>query len=396
MQIKRLLFLLSTCYIFLYIFPAGLEYVPGLNFLSDIYVRLSRKFVLFFGTEILNIEDLVFQKMTGSGDTKFDYVRILLIAISSLCIAVIASFNTKLNTTKIKVWITIYTRYYVATILIYYGVAKFQNQFAVPDFYTLENTLGDMSPMGLLWVFMGYSYGYTIFTGLVEILAGYLLLFRRTSIFGSLLGITAMVQVWILNMTFDIPVKIASFHYALFCLFIAWPHLRSIYLFFFTNATVAIQNPALQFKNLTWAKAKRWGKGIFIVLFTFTNSSNIYNGLKSKNIEDKSVGFVSEHKKGINIFYEKQNHGIIRWPNSNYGLHKVQLDSVNNEIIIKDWNDTTLSYKVIYEKLSDTTLNLNGEIRGDSINGVYKLKYKKDYLLNRRGFSWVTEFPYNR
>lgn len=396
MQLKRSLILFFLCYIFLYIFPAVLEYVPGVNFLSDIYIRLSRKFVLFFGTEILNIKDLVFQKMTGSGDTQFDYVRLFLIAIFSIFFAVIASFYPKLNTSKIKVWLIIYTRYYVGTILVSYGVAKFQNQFSTPDFYILENNVGSMSPMGLLWVFMGYSYGYTIFTGLVEILTGYLLLFRRTSIFGALLGIAVMLQVWILNMTFDIPVKIASFHYALFCLFIAWPHLKRIYLFFFTNTTVALRNPALQPKNSKWAKVKWWGKGLFILLFTLINGLSILNGLKNKNINNKSVGFVSLDSKGINIFYEKENHGIIRWANGNYGVNKVELDSVNSEIIIKDWNDTTLRYKVMYEKLSDTTVNLQGVIRNDSINGVYKLKYKEDYLLNRREFRWISEFPFNR
>ena len=54
-----------------------------------------------------------------------------------------------------------------------YGFAKVVPlQFAQPSSIRLGQQLGDMSPMGLLWTFMGFSPSFQIFTGAVEVLAG--------------------------------------------------------------------------------------------------------------------------------------------------------------------------------------------------------------------------------
>jgi hypothetical protein len=72
----------------------------------------------------------------------------------------------------------------------------------------LVQTYGDMSPMGVLWKFMGQSPYYQSFTGLVELLAGLFLCFRFTYLLGLTLGFLAFSQVFALNLFFDVPVKL--------------------------------------------------------------------------------------------------------------------------------------------------------------------------------------------
>ena len=73
-------------------------------------------------------------------------------------------------------------------------------------------TLGEKSPMGLAWTFMGFSKTYSIFAGLAEVIAGLLLISRRTQTFGAIATIIVMLNVFMMNLCFDIPVKIFSFH----------------------------------------------------------------------------------------------------------------------------------------------------------------------------------------
>ncbi len=74
--------------------------------------------------------------------------------------------------------------------------------------------------MGLLWTFMGYSKTYNLFTGLVEFTAGALLFIPRLSTLGSLLSVGALANVLLLNLSYDVPVKLYSFNLLLMGLFL--------------------------------------------------------------------------------------------------------------------------------------------------------------------------------
>ena len=53
---------------------------------------------------------------------------------------------------------------------------------------------------------------YEIFAGCAETLGGILLLTPRTTTLGALVCLADMIQVFMLNMTYDVPVKLFSFH----------------------------------------------------------------------------------------------------------------------------------------------------------------------------------------
>ena len=116
--------------------------------------------------------------------------------------------------------VRVLVRFFLCEMLLGYGFAKvFPLQFAQPSSFRLAQQLGDMSPMGLLWTFMGYSPSYQMFTGAVEVLAGLLLTTRRTTLLGALVALAAMTHVFALNMCFDVPVKLYSFNYLMMAIF---------------------------------------------------------------------------------------------------------------------------------------------------------------------------------
>jgi uncharacterized membrane protein YphA (DoxX/SURF4 family) len=94
-----------------------------------------------------------------------------------------------------------------------YGIIKiFHLQMSEISNADLIKTLGEKSPMGLAWTFMGFSKTYSIFAGLSEVIAGVLLISRRTQTYGAMATIAIMVNVFMMNLCFDIPVKIFSLH----------------------------------------------------------------------------------------------------------------------------------------------------------------------------------------
>jgi hypothetical protein len=122
--------------------------------------------------------------------------------------------------------VRVLVRFFLVEMLFGHGFAKvFPLQFSPPSTYRLTEQVGDLSPVGLLWTFMGFSPAYEIFTGAVEVLGGLLLTTRRTTLLGALVTMAAMAQVFVLNMCFDVPVKLYSFHYVVMAFFLAAPEL---------------------------------------------------------------------------------------------------------------------------------------------------------------------------
>lgn len=96
--------------------------------------------------------------------------------------------------------------------LIAYGLAKaipIQMGYMTQPAHQLP-LVGDLGLKDTLWTFMGASDAYSIATGLAEITAGVLLLWKRTWLAGGMLAIVAMAQVFLLNLCYDVPVKILS------------------------------------------------------------------------------------------------------------------------------------------------------------------------------------------
>lgn len=73
-----------------------------------------------------------------------------------------------------------------------------------------RSIFGQSSPMTLLWTLVGLSPAYQISGGVLEALSGVLLLFRRTALVGALTGFVVMANVTLLNLCFDVPVKLGA------------------------------------------------------------------------------------------------------------------------------------------------------------------------------------------
>ena len=144
-------------------------------------IPFLEQFVVWFGKTFLHLKDLHKITNTGSGDTTYDFVLILAIVILSLLISIIILFidRKRASYRPLYLFTIVIARYYVAFTMITYGFAKlFDGQFPANSYSRLEEKVGDMSPMGIVWAFMGASRAYSFLSGVLEFTGGVLLLFR--------------------------------------------------------------------------------------------------------------------------------------------------------------------------------------------------------------------------
>lgn len=103
--------------------------------------------------------------------------------------------------------------------LVKYGWNKLtKSQFYMPEPNTLYTPLGKLSKDIAYWSVMGSSYSYTLFLGITEVLAAFLLVFKRTQFLASIITVGVLTQVFAVNCSFDISVKLLSGSLLLFSL----------------------------------------------------------------------------------------------------------------------------------------------------------------------------------
>lgn len=121
-------------------------------------------------------------------------------------------------------------RYFLIGVMLSYGLAKvFKTQFYVPEPNTLYTKLGDLPRDLLFWSTMGTSHAYSVVTGLIEVVVALLLMWRRTSLVGALLGLAVMGNVLLLDLCFDISVKVFAGLLCLLSLTVLAPELPRLW-----------------------------------------------------------------------------------------------------------------------------------------------------------------------
>ena len=132
-------------------------------------------------------------------------------------------------------------RFSIALGLTSYAIAKvLPVQFGPGTISTLglEQRIGEMRPMSLLWTFMMYSRPYAFFGGVMELAVVVLLCFRRTATLGAVLCLAVMTNVALLNYAYGVPVKLYSTMIVLSAAVLLLYDARRLWAVFVTNDSV--------------------------------------------------------------------------------------------------------------------------------------------------------------
>ncbi len=148
---------------------------------------------------------------TGSGDRLFDWLLNFWVLVIASATTAIWTIVRPRDSGRTSDYLRVYLRYTLGAVLLTYGSMKL-SQFPPPFWSVLNKSFGEETPMGLLWTFIGASTGYTVCIGLLEALSGTLLLFRRTTLLGACLAFGLTLNIFLLNVFYDVPVKLFSLH----------------------------------------------------------------------------------------------------------------------------------------------------------------------------------------
>ncbi len=396
--------------------------IPWLAFLSSYNNLFTELYTKLFNSYVFQIKDELVPTR-GSGDTSMGwatlYAQLFLSFIGSIIWSILD--RKRSNYQWGSLIIRNIVRYYIILFAFIYGIIKiFGLQMPSPSNSYYATDLGHFSGMRFSWNFIGYSKGYEFFSGLMEAMVGVFLLYRRTILLGALLGIGVFANVFLLNISYDIPVKIFSFQLLFACLFISLSNLQRIFNFLLLNKTVSPDTSWNIPYTKPWFKPARLIlKSLFIAIFVIYPFYNYYEAYESRKNNTApppfESGFYSVENFILNgdtvppeinseihwkdLAIDNGNRGSIGLIDSafrvRYGrsyFFDYSLDSASNMLTIKRFrNDETTLFKGIYVDLNDKDLRLDGIYKGQDTLQVDLIWDDRNYQLARKEFNWMLE-----
>jgi hypothetical protein len=377
-----------------------------------------REIIMWTATHILRIATPLSYSDTGSGDKLFDWVLLFCLLMVAIIATAVWSFvgRKRQNYVGLYKWFRLALLICLAGQMLTYGFVKaVPLQMPYPYLAELIEPFGNHSPMGILWGSVGSSPHYEIFAGCAEILGGVLLLIPRTTVLGALICLADMIQVFTLNMTYDVPVKELSFHLILISLFLLAPDLRRLANFFvFDRPAAGSSRPPL----FSTARANRVAMIAQVVIGIYLVGINLYGSVQGWY--EYGGGSPKTVLYGIWNVDQLSIDGQVRAPlTTDYGRwHRVVFD-VPSRVVFQRMDESNVSYRAAinpgdktvaltkrgapdfkanfaFQRLSPDQLILDGEMGGHKIRMQLGRMDEKKLLLMSRGFHWVQETPFNR
>lgn len=419
--LQKLAFRFFFIYFAFYVQPwQWFEWVPGINYIVDPInavmdwaVETSNKYVFHVREKLV--------PMGGSGDTSYGWAQLWMVLSIALIGSIIWTIidRKRKNYVVLDFWLRTVIRYYIIIILLAYGILKlFKQQMGFPLISQLATPLGDLLPMRFSWLFIGYSDTYQMFSGAMEVLPALLMLYRRTLNLGIFIAFGVFVNVLMINLCYDVPVKIFSAQMTFCCFYLLANNLNHFFNFFILNKPTVLDT-SYHYKYTS--KTMLWGRIIFKTLFIifvlivpfyetwsgYSSSQKEQKPFKSGVYEvktfsvnqDSTAKSMPDSLKWKDMIFEKGTpmSGSIdtkdtlfrKRYNRSYFVYEV--DTSRHVINVKKrQNESTFLFSMRYEIPDSNTVKFWTKIRKDSVYVVLK-KSKRHFQLAERQFHWLSE-----
>ncbi|MEP7010315.1 MAG: hypothetical protein ABJC13_08355 [Acidobacteriota bacterium] len=414
---RRILFRFAFAYLLLCTTTYALyflNFVPLPDFVVRPYLAFWDSLVPWVGAAVFQADASVLPN--GSGDTTYNYVQVFcffLLALTATAIWTLLD-RKRPHYARLQGALHVYVRFALAFWMFAYGSIKvFPLQGGSLTLDRLLQPIGDSSPEGFFWSFMAASVAYKVFSGLAEMLGGFLLVFRRTALLGALVGVGVFTHVVVLNFCYDVPLKLFSSHLLVLAVFIVLPDLRRLANLFVFGRPVeaAPARPYVEKKWLRWARPalpmifilafavapllqarERWqrlGQAPKRPLYGIWNVEEFF-----LDGEERPLSFTDETRWRRVVFDQPHTLAILTSGSRerfqlepNFGALRLSLAKID---------DPRWSSVLTYRRIDPKTLAIEGTFDGHAVQAQLRRIDPPEFRLVSKGFHWIHEHPYSR
>jgi len=419
---KRVAFRFCVLYFGLYCFYTqiitALISIPNIEMGDPSAYWPMRQIVFWIAARLFHAPLPLVYTGSGSGDKTFDWVmNFFLVVFSAVATVILSALDRRReNYAALAKWFRVFLRFALASQMLGYGIDKVVPlQMPFPYLTRLLEPFGNFSPMGILWSWVGASPAFESYVGCAEALAGLFLIFPRTTMLGALIALCDMTHVFMLNMTYDVPVKLFSFNLVLMSLFLLAPDFGRLYDFLVRNRGVAPSVRPELFKSRRAnriALAVQVAFGLWMIgsgLYGARDAWHIYGGGRTKSplygiweVDELSID--GQLRSPLVTDYDRFRRAVFDFPermsfqrmDETFLSLGAAIDGKEKTIALTKAADKNWKAKFAFQRPADDHLILDGEMDNHKMHMQLRLVDRNKFLLINRGFHWVQEYPFNR
>jgi len=394
---------------------------------APLMAPLWHRVVPWVGKHILHLATPITIFSNGSGDTTYDYVLVLCFLTISVIGALVWSFLNRQRShyQVLHQWLRLGVILSLAAQMLSYGIDKvIPLQFGSLNFARISEPLGEMTPITLLWNFMAASKPYTITVGVVELVAGLLVLVPRFTTLGALIALSSMANVFALNMCYDVPVKLFSFHLGLLAAFLLLPEVpRLLNVLVLNRPTVPAEAVPLSsntwigrgallfraavglllFASLTFfsyrtysrQQAERSSPVPFYGVWSVDEFDFIGNAgaplLTPKLMKDMKVLPGKDHWE--RLIFQSPDAAFIQLSDGTLDGLRPKFESKSGSLTLTDGDDPAWKCSLSVQNPEPLVLRVQGTVNGVAIAAKLHREDQTRFLLLTKGFHWINEYP---
>ncbi|HEU4555850.1 MAG TPA: hypothetical protein VFS25_23600 [Chitinophaga sp.] len=262
---------------------------------------------------------------------------------------------------RLYYWLRVVVRYRAGIGIIGFGFTKLLPvQMPFPSLGLLNTNFGDFSAQKIYWLSIGIVPWYQVFAGIVEVTAGTLLFFRKTTTLGAALLVGALGDIVYVNFAYDGGVHVYSSYFVLLGGFLLVKDIPVLYRFWIreTYTTPSCYYPVL---SKAWQYARITLKAGVIVLFLGVLYYLQYVNYKFDPYKQPSTAGVKALRGNYRVTEFRINNRVIPYDPT---------DSVRwQQVTFEKW--TTLTYKANRATFIDLSNGGGGPMR--DINRTFEL-----------------------
>jgi hypothetical protein len=244
-------------------------------------------------------------------------------------------------------------------------------------------------------------------------LGGLLLIFSRTTMLGALVSLADLTQVVMLNMTYDVPVKLFSFHLLLMAMFLLAPEFSRFADFFFWNRPVGPSHETQLFgtsRANRIALAVQFILGIWLVginAYSSWDGWHTYGGGRPKsplygiwNVDKLSIDgqfrspLLNDYDRWRRAIFDLPSRMAFQRMDDSYARFGAEIEG--NTLALSKEDDKNWKASFYCQRVAPDQMTMDGNMDGHQIHMQLQHVDLNKFLLVSRGFHWIQEYPFNR
>jgi hypothetical protein len=217
-----------------------------------------------------------------------------------------------------------------------------------------------------------------------------------------------------LNMTYDVPVKLFSFHLILLSLFLLAPEARRLANVLVLNRTAGPSTLPPLGRSRTARRTAVIAQAVFglyvvgINLYGARQAWTQYGGGAPKsalygiwNIDSMTVEgqirppLVTDLGRSRRLIFDRPTGAAFQSMDDTFVIYTAKIDPADKSIALTRSDNKESIARLTFQRPAADRLVLDGKLNGHETHMELSLFERDRFLLVNRGFHWVQEYPFN-